>query len=133
MDGKRFARSRNATIFGVCAGLADYSGLGVGAMRFIWVLFAIFTGLFPAFATYVVLAIVMAPPEGAPQGDRFWHHVEGRSVMMVLALTLMCLGCYILVDRVFHFNLMQYFFPVVLIVIGALLFAFAFGGNKRQQ
>jgi phage shock protein C len=133
MEGKKFARSKNVMIFGVCAGLAEYSGISVGIMRFLWVLFAILTALGLAFAAYVVLAVVMPPPEGAPQGDRFWRHVEGRNVMIVFALALICIGCYIILDKVLGWRLMQYIFPVGLIVVGALLMALAFGKNRNRQ
>jgi phage shock protein PspC (stress-responsive transcriptional regulator) len=132
MEGKKLARSKNAMIFGVCAGLAEYAGIGVTAMRFMWVVFTILTALGLAFAAYVVLAIIMAPPEGAPQSDRFWHHMGGRNVMILFSLVLICIGCYIIVQSILGWDLWKYVFPVGLIVIGGLLFAFAFGGHKKQ-
>jgi phage shock protein PspC (stress-responsive transcriptional regulator) len=132
MEGKRFARSKNAFIFGVCAGLAEYSGISVRAMRFIWIIFAIITFML-AFVGYVVLAVVMLPPDGAPNGDRFWHHVEGRNVMIVFALGLMSLGFYIIIQNVLGINLGKYVFPIALIVAGALFFAFAFDGNRNRK
>lgn len=133
MEGKRLTRSRNAMIFGVCAGLAEYAGISATAMRVIWVVFAILTALGLAFAAYIVLAIVLPPPEGAPQGDRFWRHMEGRNVMIVFSLVLICTGCYIILQSILGWNLWKYVFPVGLIVIGALIFAFAFGGSHKRQ
>ena len=133
MDGKRFARSKNVVIFGVCGGLSEYSGIGVGIMRFLWVLLAVVSGLVPAFIAYTVLAIIMSPPDGAPQEDRFWHHIQGRNVMIGFSLALIGLGFYIIVDRVFNLNLIRYAFPIGLIAIGALLMAFAFRNKNRAQ
>ena len=131
MEGKRFARSQNGRIFGVCAGLAEYFGVSVGAMRFVWIVFAILTlGL--AFAAYIALTVLMPPPEGAPQGDRFWRHMDGRNVMMIFALALICLGAFILLERLLGLSLSQFLFPVGLIIIGAMVMAFAFGNRGKQ-
>jgi phage shock protein C len=132
MEGKKFARSQNGKIFGVCAGLAEYLGVSVGAMRFIWIVFAILTlGL--AFAAYIALTVLMLPPEGAPQGDRFWHHMDGRNIMMIFALALICLGAFILLEKLLGFSLGQFLFPVGLIAVGAIVMAFAFGGSRGKQ
>jgi phage shock protein C len=132
MEGKRFARSKNARIFGVCAGMAEYFGITVGAMRFMWVVFALLTWLGLAFAAYVALAFIMPPPEGAPQGERFWHHVEGRSFMMIFAIVLMCIGGYIILNNLLGWILWKFLFPIGLIIVGALFFAFAFGKNQKK-
>lgn len=133
MEGKRFARSKNSMIFGVCAGLAEYFAINVTAMRIMWVAFALITWLFMAFAAYVALAFIMMPPEGSPATDRFWHHVDGRNIVIVFAIILMCIGCYIIVKDLLGINLFRYVFPVGLIVTGGLLFAFAFGNNNQKK
>lgn len=130
--GKRFARSNNTFIAGVCAGLAEYLGMRVGLMRFLWVLLAISTFMLACIG-YIVLAVVMLPPEGAPTADRFWHHVDGRNIMVVFALALMSTGFYIILKNVLGINLDRYIFPIALIVVGGLLFAFAFDGNRNRR
>jgi phage shock protein C len=129
MDNRRFARSKNAMLFGVCAGLAEYTGISTGLMRALWILFAILTWMGLAFIAYIVLAFVMAPPQDAPEGDRFWHHVNGRNVMIAIAVVLICSGVYIIADAFLHVYIQRYLFPVGLVLGGGLLMAFAFKGR----
>ncbi|HEY0975628.1 MAG TPA: PspC domain-containing protein [Solimonas sp.] len=60
-------------IAGVCAGLADYSGWSVKAIRVLFILALIFSGFFPAGLIYIALWYLMDPadgPIGAAQQDR---------------------------------------------------------------
>jgi phage shock protein C len=132
MEPKKFKRSNNKFISGVCAGLAEYIGMDITLMRVLWVVAAVLTsqiGL--AVIGYIVLAFVMPPPEGAPEGERFWHNLQGRNVMIVLALLLIGAGVLIITQQILHINVMQYLFPVGLIICGALLVAFAFGRKEK--
>jgi phage shock protein C len=132
MEGKRFGRSNNSYICGVCAGLAEYIGMDATLMRVLWVVAAILTWFWLAVVAYIVLAFVMAQPEGAPEGERFWHHLQGRNVMIVLALLLIGSGAFIIVQQILHISMLQYVLPVGLIIGGALLMAFAFGSPGRR-
>lgn len=127
METRSFGRSKNQFICGVCAGLAEYIGMNVTLMRVLWVLFAVMTWFWLAVVAYVVLAFVMTAPQGAPEGDRFWHHLQGRNVMVVLALLLISAGVLIIGQEVLGINFQRYMLPVGLIIGGALLMAFAFG------
>lgn len=49
---------QNSILFGVCAGLSDYTGVDVTVLRFATLLGAIFTGSI-IFWIYVVLAILL--------------------------------------------------------------------------
>jgi phage shock protein C len=135
MEPRRFGRSKNQFLFGVCAGLAEYTGMNVTLMRVLWVVFAVLTWFWLAAIAYVVLAFVMSEPQGTPEGDRFWRHIQGRNVMVVLALLLICTGVLIIAQSVLNIDVQRYLFPAGLIVGGALLMAFAFrrpgGGNKQ--
>jgi phage shock protein C len=71
MESKRFGRSRNVFVCGVCAGLAEYIGMNVTLMRVLRVVFAVVTWFWLAVIAYVVLAVVMSQPEGAAEGERF--------------------------------------------------------------
>lgn len=132
MEPKKFVRSKNSFICGVCAGLAEYTNMNVTLMRVLWVVFAVVTWFWLAVIAYIVLAFVMAQPEGAPQGERFWHNMQGRNVMVVLALLLIGTGALIIFQQFFNISLQRYLFPVGLIIGGGLLMAFAFGRNSKK-
>ncbi len=124
MNERRFARSRNTMVFGVCAGLAEYIGMNVMLMRVLWVIL-FFGQWFLAAVGYVVLAAVMQPPAGAPGDERFWHSLQGGRPLMVLAGLLIFAGIYIIVESVFHISLWRYLFPIGLLAAGGLLLAYA--------
>lgn len=63
---RRLYRSRRGMIFGVCRGLADYSGVPAFWIRLAAVVILLGTGFFPAIAGYVVIAIVMKPEPALP-------------------------------------------------------------------
>lgn len=57
---KKLTRSAtNRQISGVCAGLAEYTGMDPTLMRILFVLATLATGLVPGLIAYVVLAMVM--------------------------------------------------------------------------
>jgi phage shock protein C len=133
MEPKKFVRSKNSFICGVCAGLAEYIGMPVWLMRGLWIVIAVLSWFWLAVIAYIVLAFVMAQPEGTPDGERFWHHMQGRNVMVVLALVLICAGALIIFQQFFNIYLQRYLFPIALIVGGALLMAFAFGKKTGKD
>ena len=47
---------------GVCAGLAEYLGWDVTAMRVVYVLASIFLAAFPGVLLYIILALIMPEP-----------------------------------------------------------------------
>ncbi len=54
-------RSRNGLLFGVCQGLSDWSGIGVGLIRAATIIAFICTGFFPVGLAYILAALVMKP------------------------------------------------------------------------
>ena len=54
---KKLYRSSNGIIFGVCEGLANYTGISVGVIRFLTILTFIFSGFFPIGIIYLLMAI----------------------------------------------------------------------------
>ena len=62
-QAKRLTRSQNKMLAGVCAGLADYTGLDVSLVRILVVLIALATGIFYGLLIYLVAALVMPPTE----------------------------------------------------------------------
>ncbi len=125
MNTKRFARSRNAVVFGVCAGLAEYLGMDATLMRVLWCLVAIPTMLVPAVILYFILMFVME----APDGERT-HQVDGRKLSLWFSSALILFGLYLIVTAVLRVNL-WFFVPVAMVVAGALLMASAFRSNRK--
>ena len=59
MTTRRFMRSNNRMIAGVCAGIAEYFGWSPSATRFAYVLLSILSVAFPGIIVYVVLWLVI--------------------------------------------------------------------------
>jgi phage shock protein PspC (stress-responsive transcriptional regulator) len=78
---KHLLRSRtNRKIAGVCAGLADYARMDVTAMRLLWAVIAVLSGIVPGIIAYMVAWMVMPEePEHAavqtPQPVSTGQHV----------------------------------------------------------
>jgi phage shock protein PspC (stress-responsive transcriptional regulator) len=51
-------------IAGVCGGLAERLGWSPGRFRLAYVILSLFSAAFPGILVYMVLWIVMPPPEG---------------------------------------------------------------------
>lgn len=69
--GERLARgglyrSRNGRLLGVCRGVADYLGVGVGMVRAITIVAFLFTGIWPVGILYLVAAALMKPEPVVP-------------------------------------------------------------------
>jgi phage shock protein PspC (stress-responsive transcriptional regulator) len=61
--GRRLTRSRNKTIAGVCAGIAEYFGWDVTLFRVLYVIVSILSVAFPGILVYLVLWVVMPSPD----------------------------------------------------------------------
>jgi phage shock protein C len=59
----RFKRSRNKMIAGVCGGIAEYFNWDPTIVRVGYVLLSVISAAFPGILVYVILWIVMPPPE----------------------------------------------------------------------
>lgn len=60
---KAFRRSRNSIIAGVCGGLAEWLNWDPTIVRVGYVLISIISAAFPGILVYIILWIVMPPPE----------------------------------------------------------------------
>jgi phage shock protein C len=79
---KLYLDKKNAKWSGVCAGLADYTGLDAGVVRILTVLsFFLVAGL-PSIIAYVIMAWVLDPkPEDlfeSKEEDEFWKDVRTK-------------------------------------------------------
>ncbi|HED38118.1 MAG TPA: PspC domain-containing protein [Ignavibacteria bacterium] len=59
----QFKRSKNKIIGGVCAGIAEWFGWDTTIIRIAYVLLSIISAGLPGFLVYIILWIVMPPPE----------------------------------------------------------------------
>lgn len=62
---KKLRKSRNRMIAGVCGGLAEWLGWDPTVVRVVYVLVSILSVAFPGILVYIILWLVMPPPEGA--------------------------------------------------------------------
>lgn len=63
MDTKQLKRSRNSMIAGVCGGLAEWLKWDPTLVRAGYVLVSILSAAFPGILVYIILWIVMPPPD----------------------------------------------------------------------
>lgn len=57
-------RSNNGMIAGVCGGIAESLNVDPTIVRLVYVLVSFFSAAFPGIIVYIVLWLVMPPPEG---------------------------------------------------------------------
>lgn len=62
---KPLRKSREKMIAGVCGGLAEWLGWDPTVVRVLYVLISILSAAFPGILVYLILWIVMPPPEAA--------------------------------------------------------------------
>jgi phage shock protein C len=63
MENRQLKRSKNKMIAGVCAGIAEMVGWDPVLVRVGYVILSIFSAAFPGILVYIILWIVMPPPE----------------------------------------------------------------------
>ncbi len=59
MDQKKFTKSENKVLAGVCAGLAEYMGMDITVMRILYALLTLCSAAFPGVLLYLIMALVM--------------------------------------------------------------------------
>ncbi|NUM56487.1 MAG: envelope stress response membrane protein PspC [Candidatus Hydrogenedentes bacterium] len=86
-DSGHIYRSRHGLIFGVCRGVAEYLGFSVFWMRVLTIGGAIFTGIWPMIAVYIIAALVMKPEPVVPfeedsEQEFYNSYVSSRSMAL---------------------------------------------------
>jgi phage shock protein C len=56
---KLYKSSTNKVIAGVCGGIAEYLEVDATILRLLWVIFVLFTGIFPGVIIYLIAALIM--------------------------------------------------------------------------
>lgn len=59
----KFKRSNDRYLGGVCGGIAEYFGVNPYFVRITWALLSLITFVIPGLIVYVVLWIIMIPPD----------------------------------------------------------------------
>ncbi|MFP4282625.1 MAG: envelope stress response membrane protein PspC [Opitutales bacterium] len=86
-DHRTLYRSREGMIFGVCAGLAEYSQLSTFWVRFAAVVAVFVSGFWPMILIYLVAAIFIKPaPLLAPENVEDWEFYNSYSTNRRMAL-----------------------------------------------
>lgn len=63
---RKFHRSKNRVIFGLCQGFSDYFDLSVVWIRFGLVITFVLTGFFPVVVLYAIAALIVKPKSESP-------------------------------------------------------------------
>jgi len=63
MPKQKLTRSNDKVIAGVCAGIAEFLGWDIALVRILYILVSIISAAFPGILVYIILWIVMPPPE----------------------------------------------------------------------
>lgn len=87
---KLYKNPKAGKVAGVCAGIADYFDINVCAIRWIWALGTLFSGIWPGVIVYIILAIVLdgKPREiiDDPEEDAFWREARTKPDYMAVNL-----------------------------------------------
>ena len=122
---RRLFRSRtNRTFAGVCAGLAEYFGADVAAVRLAAVLLALITGLVPGIFVYVVAAIVI-PERPATEAELPAVASRPGQGSLIVGIILVIVGAVALAERAFLVD-WDVLWPAALIAVGAVLALLAY-------
>lgn len=125
-SSRRLTRSHDHVLGGVAGGLADYFEVDPTVVRVVWVLTVVFV-LPLAFLAYFILWLVMPAPEaGSPAAAGPAREVGRNNGALILGLLLIVVGlAFLLPDRHvlpwFGWGLLRIGWPLILIVVGALL------------
>jgi phage shock protein C len=59
MSGKKLTKGSNKVVWGVCSGIAEYTGLDVTIIRIAWALLTVFSALVGGLLVYVICGLLM--------------------------------------------------------------------------
>ena len=145
-NNKRLERSRtNRVIAGVCAGLADYFNIDIALMRVLFVV-ATICGSF-GFWMYIILWIVVpeehlleqSKPDNnqgetidiTPKEDK--EEKKTGNGALIAGLILIFIGLVALADNFLYVAWMWKLWPLILVIIGAVLLINSLKNEKHEQ
>lgn len=149
MEDKVLKRSRNnRVIAGVCAGLADYFKIDIALMRVLFVVAAM-CGSF-GFWMYVILWIVVPEENTLGQGSNEKSYDDTIDITpddknevpakkktsngaLIAGLILVFIGVIALVDNFIYIKWIWKLWPVILIIIGAVILINSQKNNGNEQ
>lgn len=144
MKKRLYKNTKKGMIFGVCQGIAEYFELDSTLIRILWVIFTLFSGLFPGVIFYLILALIVPEKEkiepkktdqkeenSAEKSPSSSAYKKGQ---LIFGLVLVFLGFLFLLT---NFDLIPWFtfsklWPLILILIGFTLLLKKNGLSKKQ-
>ncbi|MDY0015786.1 MAG: PspC domain-containing protein [Bacteroidales bacterium] len=146
---KKFTRSKDRKIAGVCGGIAEYLNIDPVIVRAVFLCLLFFGG--SGFIVYLILVVVM--PEQDPNytgyvevnedEEKKTENTETENIMneipkkalntgsLIFGLLLILAGVFFFLRNFFPFFRFEYCFPLVLIVVGILLISFSKKSKKQ--
>ncbi|NCB00794.1 MAG: PspC domain-containing protein [Spirochaetia bacterium] len=79
MASQRLYRSRNAKVFGVCQGIADWKDLPADTLRLIVGISILVTGIFPGILIYAIVALILPLEPSRRMSDSQFEEEERYS------------------------------------------------------
>jgi phage shock protein C len=118
---KLYRSDRNKMVAGVCAGIAEYFELDVSLVRLLWVLMIIFGG--SGLLLYIIAWVVIPERETSQEliGNEEKLTAKDPRSNTLIGVLLIGLGALLLFDHFFPWRSMARFWPVVLIIVGAIM------------
>lgn len=81
MEPKRLYRSEKNKIFaGICGGLGEFFNVDPTALRLVWLLIVVFTGVFPGVIAYILAVFIIPLHPSGHHAEHKIHHVEHKEV-----------------------------------------------------
>lgn len=72
---KLYRSETNKMLAGICGGVAEYFSVDATAIRLVWLLIVIFTGVFPGVIAYILALFIMPlPPSAEAKHEGGQHH-----------------------------------------------------------
>ena len=140
---KKLERSRtNRVIAGVCAGLANYFNIDIALMRVLFVV-ATICGSF-GFWMYIILWIVVPEEHLLEQGKPEHNQDETIDITpkeekktgngaLIAGLILIFIGLVALADNFLYVAWMWKLWPLILVIIGAVILINSLKNEKNEQ
>ena len=118
---KLYRSNTNKMVAGVCAGVAEYFDVDVSLVRLLWALMILFGG--SGLLLYVIGWVIIPERDGTEEPKEISDTLlpkDNKSTTM-FGVLLVGLGAILLFDHWLPWRSMMRFWPVVLIIIGALM------------